>query len=145
MTEQKHTDDCLAYQDKMGLAFCGCDCGDEYVHEWHFFEDSADGMFCVKGCQGRLSREEAERRLNEYETLKKATERLKPAWVCEYCFACLLEGNLPDDWDLVFQPAVCPSCQEKVKQDGGYHKVFGGAYSDGRKDPRAYADILEGK
>jgi len=41
----------------------------ECEHKWHIFEDSADGAFCVKGCQGRLSREEVESRLN-------ATERL---------------------------------------------------------------------
>ncbi len=73
----------------------------------------------------------------KHETLKGEVEALKPAWVCEYCFVCLLEGNLPDDWDLVFQSAVCPSCQKKAKRDGGYHKVFGGAYSNGRRDPRA--------
>ena len=37
------------------------------VHEWHFFEDSADGAFCVKGCHGRLSRKEAETRINNTE------------------------------------------------------------------------------
>lgn len=81
----------------------------------------------------------------EIETLKRATKVLKPAWVCEFCFACLLEGDLPTDWDLVFLSAVCPSCQKKVAQDGGYHSVPGGSYSDGRKDPRAYADIRKGK
>ena len=40
-------------------------------HKWHFFEESKDGCFCVKGCRGRLSRAEAESRLNEYETLKE--------------------------------------------------------------------------
>ena len=43
----------------------------ECVHEWHFFEDSVDGAFCVKGCRGRLSREEAEHRLNEHPKLQK--------------------------------------------------------------------------
>ena len=26
MSEKKHTDECLRYQTKMGLAFCGCNC-----------------------------------------------------------------------------------------------------------------------
>ena len=43
----------------------------EHVHEWHFFEESADGAFCVKGCHGRLSREEAECRLNEHPKLQE--------------------------------------------------------------------------
>ena len=33
-------------------------------HEWHFYEESKDGCFCVKGCRGRLSRAEAEARIN---------------------------------------------------------------------------------
>ena len=48
----------------------------EHVHEWHFFEESKDGCFCVKGCSSRLSRDKAEDMLNEYETLKAATKRL---------------------------------------------------------------------
>ena len=44
----------------------------EHVHEWHFFEESKDGCFCVKGCSSRLSRDKAEDMLNEYETLKAA-------------------------------------------------------------------------
>ena len=118
----------------------------EHVHEWKW-QDNGDGyywFFCEHPtCNAEISTEEAEARLNEYETLKAATERLSAAWVCEFCFACLLEGNLPDDWDLVFQSAICPSCQKKVAQDGGYHNVPGGSYSDERRDPRAYA--LEGK
>lgn len=78
----------------------------------------------------------------EYETLKRATEALKPAWVCEFCFACLMDGDLPKDWDLVFLSAVCPSCQKKVKRDGGYGIVKGGAYSDGRRDPRTITPNL---
>ena len=49
---------------------------DKCVHKWHFFEESVDGCFCVKGCHGRLSRKEAESRLN-------ATERLSAG-----CFNC---------------------------------------------------------
>ncbi len=55
----------------------------ECEHSWHVFELSIDGMFCTKGCRGRLSREEMECRLNEYETLKKATETLSTELVRE--------------------------------------------------------------
>lgn len=68
-------------------------------------------------------------------------DKLKPAWVCEFCFACLLDGNLPEDWALVWQSAVCPSCQIKVKRDGGYFFVNGGAYADDRTDPRAMTPV----
>ena len=40
-----------------------------HKHKWHFFENSADGAFCVKGCHGRLSRTEAEHRINATEEL----------------------------------------------------------------------------
>ena len=49
----------------------------EHVHELHFFEESKDGCFCVKGCSSRLSRDKAEDMLNEYETLKAANGRLR--------------------------------------------------------------------
>ena len=115
----------------------------EHVHDY--------GLRVVRGlrhayveiacrCGEELEGGEARRRLNEYDKLKRATE---PTWVCEFCFACLLGGDLPADWDLVFQSAICPSCQKKVAQDGGYHNVPGGSYSDERKDPRAYANTPE--
>ena len=46
----------------------------DHEHVWHFFEDSVDGAFCVKGCHGRLSREEAETILNEHAKLKRVRE-----------------------------------------------------------------------
>lgn len=58
-------------------------------------------------------------------------------WCCEFCYIVVLEGNLPKDWDLVWQSAVCPNCQNRVEADGGYAVVKGGAYSDGRTDPRS--------
>ncbi len=61
----------------------------------------------------------------------------RPAWVCEFCYVCVMDGDLPKGWDLVWQSAVCPSCQERVKRDGGYMKVGGGAYSEERTDPRS--------
>jgi len=57
-------------------------------------------------------------------------------WVCEFCFKVCNENNLPEMWDLVWQSAVCPECQERVKADGGYDVVKGGAYAKG-PDPRS--------
>ena len=56
---------------------------EQHECEWHFYEESSDGAFCVNGCRGRLSRDDAELRLNEYETLKKATDALSKG-----CFNC---------------------------------------------------------
>lgn len=56
----------------------------DHVHEWHFFEESVDGAFCVKGCHGRLSRVEAEALLNEHAKLKRENERLKEQLVDEF-------------------------------------------------------------
>lgn len=49
----------------------------ECEHEWHFYEESKDGCFCVKGCRGRLSRAEAEVMLNEHATLKREIDGLR--------------------------------------------------------------------
>lgn len=65
----------------------------------------------------------------------------RPAWTCEFCHAVLLSGNLPTQWDLVFQSAVCPSCRARVEKDGGYAVVKGGAYSEGRPDPRGLVQL----
>ena len=56
-------------------------------------------------------------------------------WICEFCHKTI-NGELPDDWDFVWQSAVCPECKEKVARDGGYGVVKGGAYATG-PDPRA--------
>ena len=45
---------------------------DQCEHRWHFFEESKDGCFCVGGCKGRLSRDQAEDMLNEHAALKRA-------------------------------------------------------------------------
>lgn len=60
-------------------------------------------------------------------------------WVCEFCHETTPGDVLPPEWDWVFQSAVCPSCRVKVQADGGYHVVKGGAYAEGRPDPRAVA------
>ena len=53
---------------------------------------------------------------------------------CEFCYK-QVDGKLPSDWDLVWQSCVCPDCKKRVKEDGGYNVVKGGAYSSG-PDPR---------
>jgi hypothetical protein len=57
-------------------------------------------------------------------------------WVCEFCHAMSFEDRLPDSWDWTYQSAVCPECRERVKADGGYAVVVGGAYASG-PDPRS--------
>ena len=59
----------------------------EHVHRWRFglagwgdeYFRCEDLKGVDKGCQAVLSIDEAELRLNEYETLKKATEKLRVA------------------------------------------------------------------
>ena len=60
----------------------------------------------------------------------------KYLWVCEFCFRTWKRAVLPASWDFVWQSAVCPECQEKVRADGGYNIVIGGAYAGKKKDPR---------
>ncbi len=38
-------------------------------------------------------------------------------WVCEFCYRKSNRKILPKDWDLVWQSAVCPKCQERVKKN----------------------------
>ena len=70
MDEQKHTDECLAYQSKMKLAFCNCDCSDEHVHEWIPWEGNPWFFTCKdENCPRVLDILETTERVN-------ATERL---------------------------------------------------------------------
>ena len=59
-----------------------------------------------------------------------------PRWVCEFCHETFYGDTLPHEWDWVFQSAVCPACIPRVKADGGYAVVLGGAYAGNRPDPR---------
>ena len=61
----------------------------------------------------------------------------KYSWICEFCFRKAYTNVLPRGWDLVWQSAVCPKCVERVKEDGGYAVVKGGAYANGKRDPRS--------
>jgi len=66
------------------------------------------------------------------------TAALQCPWVCEFCFRTSTAGkSLPADWVLVWQSAVCPECQKRVAQDGGYGVVKGMAYATG-PDPRPW-------
>jgi hypothetical protein len=69
-------------------------------------------------------------------TLRKQRQRSWD-WICEFCFKTIKGKILPDSWDWVWQSAVCPECLERVKTDGGFFKVPGGAYAGGKADPRA--------
>lgn len=60
-------------------------------------------------------------------------------WICEFCYKPA-DGDLPPSWKLMWQSAVCPDCQEKVAQKGGYGAVVGGAFAFG-KDPRVTQNI----
>jgi len=61
---------------------------------------------------------------------------MKWKWICEFCFKKSYQNILPRKWDWAWQSAVCPSCRERVQKDGGYHIVKGGAYANGKPDPR---------
>jgi hypothetical protein len=56
-------------------------------------------------------------------------------WVCHYCHV-EISGAFPREWELVWQSPVCPGCWKRVPGDGGIAVVKGGAYADGRPDPR---------
>jgi len=58
-------------------------------------------------------------------------------WVCEFCFRVIHHRVLPANWAFLWQSAVCPKCVERVRQDGGYGVVKGGAYAGNRRDPRS--------
>ncbi|MFL6416122.1 MAG: hypothetical protein ACJ74Y_10710 [Bryobacteraceae bacterium] len=58
-------------------------------------------------------------------------------WVCEFCFRTIKDDVLPNNWEWIYQSAVCPDCKARVEASGGYRVVMGGAYAGSRKDPRA--------
>lgn|SRR5512139_180616 len=47
---------------------------------------------------------------------------------CGFCYK-KVSGDIPPDWDIVFQTPVCPDCQFRVSGDGGYTNVPLGAYA----------------
>jgi hypothetical protein len=60
-------------------------------------------------------------------------------WICAYCYRALLKGNLPPDWDLVFQSPICPDCLARAKRehpDDWPRVVKCGEYANGKPDPR---------
>ncbi len=51
-------------------------------------------------------------------------------WICFYCYKPAT-GNLPNDWDLIWQSPVCPDCLKRAKTGVTIGGEF--AYMD---DPR---------
>jgi hypothetical protein len=43
--------------------------------------------------------------------------QLEIGWICEICYRALPLIDLPTDWDLVFQSAICPKCLEYAKEN----------------------------
>ena len=77
MAEQKHTDECLAHQSKMGLAFCNCDCSDEHVHEWIPWEGNPWFFTCKdENCPRVLDILETTERVNATERLSAEDARV---------------------------------------------------------------------
>lgn len=61
----------------------------------------------------------------------------KFAWICEFCFTTVPEGEFPATWKWIWQSAVCPYCDARVMATpGNYNVVKGGAYANGKQDPR---------
>lgn len=58
-------------------------------------------------------------------------------WFCEFCYKTDYSNMLPSKWDLVWQSAVCPECQERVAKNGGYGVVPCGAYAT-KPEPRPW-------
>lgn len=102
------------------------ECGGEF--------DSASGAL---ECE-RIDKEKFRKFCKMYNKVYKSMVPKKTnwAWICEFCYKTIKKGNLPKTWALVFQSAVCPSCQKKVQRDGGYYVVKCGCYANGKKDPR---------
>jgi hypothetical protein len=61
---------------------------------------------------------------------------LHQPWLCEFCYAQHY-GDLPNDWSLVLQSPICPSCLSRIEADGGIHVVKCGAYATA-PDPRPW-------
>jgi hypothetical protein len=62
-------------------------------------------------------------------------------WLCEFCFRKSNHNHLPVGWHLIWLSAVCPQCRKRVLEDGGYYFVCGGAYAQGKRDPRSTAAL----
>lgn len=66
----------------------------------------------------------------------------KPQWLCEFCYMRAYTASLPSSWEWVWQSAVCPDCQAKVAENGGYGVVKGGAYAE-IPDPRPWPALAD--
>lgn len=58
-------------------------------------------------------------------------------WLCEICYRALPAINLPPEWELVFQCAICPECQQYAKRRKiALNQLVCGSRAQG-PDPRA--------
>lgn len=58
----------------------------------------------------------------------------KEEFTCGFCYRPHIGTNLPPTWDIVWQTPVCPACQKRVAEDGGYEVVKLGTYAAERTD-----------
>ncbi len=59
-------------------------------------------------------------------------------WICEFCFLTIFDEELPPDWELEWQSAICPTCLERLRAefgDGWINNAPGGCYAK-IPDPR---------
>ena len=56
--------------------------------------------------------------------------------ICELCYVETPEGDIPQDWDIVWQSLICPECQTRLAALSiRYSDAVGGMFTD-KKDPR---------
>ena len=59
-------------------------------------------------------------------------------WICEFCYKPCA-GNLPSDWEFIFQSAICPDCIIRAKSESKLlTEIKGGEYAY-ISDPRGHA------
>lgn len=129
MTE--HTEECLSYQSKVGLAFCNCDCSDKHVHEWIPWEGEPWFFTCKdENCPRVLDVLETTERVN-------ATERLSAEDI-EYLGGLAWESSHRKE----------KKSQEPMLEDSEMQVRLEGAAEREKnlmKNCIAYANIREGK
>jgi hypothetical protein len=59
--------------------------------------------------------------------------------MCEYCYIEVVADTMPEEWDLIFQSYLCPTCIARAKKEHPHdwlYVVKCGEYSNGKPDPR---------
>lgn len=57
------------------------------------------------------------------------------AAICEFCYT--LAPTIPPDWVITFQSLICPKCMDRLEKIPNWiDEVEGGAFAEGRLDPR---------